>query len=209
MRAEFRPARREDADAAAPMVYSAAPEIFDYMLCAAGRSAHDFLRYAFAEGDGFQGWRNHVVAEREGAVIGVGAFYTGRDELRLTLGTARHFFAFYPFGAALGVLRRALEVAPLTKPLYRDMLYVANLGVAPACRGQGVGAALLNAQIAEARRRGLRSFALDVASNNPRAQKLYEGLGLTLVKERRFSGDRERTRIPDARRLQRMLGGAS
>ena len=208
MRAELRPARGEDAAAAAPLVYSAAPEIFDYMLNAAGRDALGFLRFAFEDGAGFQGSRNHVVAERDGRVIGVGAFYTGRDELRLTLGIARQFFTFYPFAAALGVLRRALEVAPLTKPLSRDMLYVANLGVAPECRGQGVGAQLLNAQIAEARQRGLRTFALDVASTNPRAQRLYEGLGLSFVKERSLGGNRERSRIPDARRLQMDLRGA-
>lgn len=210
MNLDFRPACADDAEAAAPLVYSAAPEAFDYIfgtvgLKAAARTAPDFLRYAFTDGRGFQGWRNHVVAEREGRLVGVGAFYTGHDELRLTAGMARQVFAFYPLGAAVGVIYRALQVSPMMKPLTQDMLYVANLGVAPEFRGQGVGAALLNFQIAQARRRGLRLFALDVAATNPRAQKLYEGLGLSFVRQRAFGGDRTRSPVPDIRRLQLSL----
>lgn len=205
MALNFRPATAEDVMAAAPMVYSAGPEAFDYMLRFDGKEALDFLRYAFADGAGFQGYRNHWVAEREGRVIGVGAFYSGHDEMRLTLGLIRQVFAFYPFGAALGVIRRALELGPMMKPLTNDMWYVANFGVAPECRGQGVGAAFLNFQMAQARKHGFKRYALDVAVTNPRAQKLYEGIGLKFVRERVFRGDRTRSPVPDLRRLEMML----
>ena len=187
------------------MVYSAGPEAFDYMLRANGKESLDFLRYAFADGAGFQGFRNHWVAEREGRVVGVGAFYSGYDEMRLTLGLIRQVFAFYSFGVALGVIKRALELAPMMKPLTKDMWYVANFGVAPECRGQGVGAAFLNFQMAQARQRSFKRYALDVAVTNPRAQKLYEGIGLKLVRERVFRGDRTRSPVPDVRRLEMML----
>lgn len=205
MALNFRPATAEDAMAAAPMVYSAGPEAFDYILRMPGREALDFLRYTFADGAGYQGHRNHWVAEREGRVIGVGAFYSGRDELRLTVGFVRQVLAFYSFGVALGVIKRALEVAPMMKPIPKDMLYVANFGVAPECRGQGVGAAFLNFQMAQARQQGFRIYALDVAVTNPRAQKLYEGIGLKFIRERTFRGDRARSPVPDCRRLEMML----
>ena len=201
----FRKACAEDVQAAAPMVYSAGPEAFDYMLKADGKTSLDFLNYAFANGAGFQGFRNHWVAEREGQVVGVGAFYSGHDEMRLTLGLIRQVFAFYSFGAALGVIKRALELAPMMKPLTKDMLYVANFGVNPECRGQGVGAAMLNFQMAEARKQNFKRYALDVAVTNPRAQKLYEGIGLKFVREVAFQGDRNRSPVPDNRRLEMVL----
>jgi ribosomal protein S18 acetylase RimI-like enzyme len=205
MALNIRPAVAADAKVAAPMVYSAGPEAFDYILRGAGKTALDFLHYAFADGSGYQGHRTHWVAEREGCVIGVGAFYSGRDDLRLTLGFVKQVLAFYPMAAVPGVVRRALQVAPMMKPVTRDMWYVANFGVAPECRGQGVGAAMLNFHMAEARQRGFRRYALDVAVTNPRAQKLYEGMGLKLVREHRFRGDRKRSPVPDSRRLEMMV----
>lgn len=187
------------------MVYSAGPEAFDYILRTNKRTALDFLQMAFADGRGFQGHRIHWVAERDDRVVGVGAFYSGRDDLRLTVGFVRQVLAFYRYTETPGVIRRALQVAPMLKPLTRDMWYVANFGVAPECRGQGVGAAMLNFQMAEARRQGYKRYALDVAVTNPRAQKLYEGMGLKLVREHRFHGDRKRSPVPDSRRLEMML----
>lgn len=205
MSLEFRPARAEDADAAAPLVYSAGPEAFDYMFRAGGRQALDFLRHAFRQGGGFQGYRNHWVAERDGVVVGVGAFYGQRMEGRLTLGLMRQVLSFYTPWAAFGVIRRGLELAPMLKPLTPDMLYVANFGVAPECRGQGIGARMLNFKMAEARNSGYGVYALDVAVTNPRAQKLYEGIGFRFVRERRFRGDRARAPVPDCRRLEMKL----
>ncbi len=202
---EIRPATAADAEGAAPLVYSSGPEAFDYILRDVGKTALDFLRFALADGDGFQGHRIHWVAERDGQVVGAGAFYSGKDELGLTLGFVRQVFAFYPFVTALGVIVRALQVAPLLKPLTRDMLYVANFGVASECRGQGVGARMLNQQMARAREQGFKRYALDVAVTNPRAQKLYEGIGMQFVREKRFRGDYQRSPVPDCRRLEMQL----
>jgi len=202
---KFRQASAKDAEAAAPLVYSAGPEAFDYILNTAERRALDFLVYAFAEGAGFQGYRNHWVAVRAGRTIGVGAFYSGQDEVRLARGFVRQVFAFYPFAVAPSVIKRSREVASMMTPLSRDMLYVANFGVAPECRGQGVGAALLTLQMHHARRMGYRRYALDVSSTNLRAQKLYESLGFEFVRERPFRGDSERAPVPDCRRLEMRL----
>lgn len=208
MALDFRPATSDDASIAAALVYSAGPEAFDYILRTEQRSAMDFLNYAFAQGAGYQGHRNHWVAERDGRVVGTGAFYSGKDDLRLTVGFVRQVLAFYSFGAAMGVIRRALEVAPMMKPIDKDMLYVANFGVSPECRGQGVGAAMLNFKMAEARKNGFKRYALDVAVTNPRAQKLYEGIGMKFVRERKFRGDFNRSPVPDCRRLEMFIDPA-
>jgi GNAT superfamily N-acetyltransferase len=54
-----------------------------------------------------------------------------------------------------------------------------TIGVSGAARGQGVGASLLSALIAEAARRGL-GLCLNVRHDNP-ARRLYERHGFRLV----------------------------
>jgi ribosomal protein S18 acetylase RimI-like enzyme len=55
--------------------------------------------------------------------------------------------------------------------------YLAELYVVPGLRGQGIGRALMEAAIEQARRRGARRLTLRVLGPNTRAQALYESLG--------------------------------
>lgn len=55
-----------------------------------------------------------------------------------------------------------------------------GLCVSDQARGQGVGTALLEAVVAEARQRGYRAVRLDVVDTNPRARALYERRGFVL-----------------------------
>jgi len=54
--------------------------------------------------------------------------------------------------------------------------------VAPEARGSGVGTALLDAIVDEARRRGYAQVRLDVVDTNPRAKALYRHVGFREVK---------------------------
>lgn len=56
-------------------------------------------------------------------------------------------------------------------------LRVEGICVAPDHRGQGIGAALIAALAAEARRQGHPALRLEVVESNWRAQQLYERLG--------------------------------
>ncbi|HEV8035281.1 GNAT family N-acetyltransferase [Yoonia sp.] len=57
-----------------------------------------------------------------------------------------------------------------------------GLFVAPEARGRGVGTALLDAIVDEARRRGFDQVRLDVVDTNPRAKALYRHVGFKEVK---------------------------
>jgi ribosomal protein S18 acetylase RimI-like enzyme len=59
----------------------------------------------------------------------------------------------------------------------RHVLHVAGLAVSPAHQRQGIGRALMEAAIEQARRRGARRLTLRVLGPNTRAQALYESLG--------------------------------
>lgn len=197
---QFRPARPEDVDAAVPLIYSAGPEAFEYGFTLGGHRVLDFLRYSFRDGRGFFGWRNHTVVTVGGEVVGIGAFYSGHHYNALTNGLFRQAARYYPLLQMPRVLRRGLQLKPLMPPPSRRMLYVANLGVRSDRRSQGIGAALLQAKQAEARKQGYAVYALDVSVQNPRGQALYERLGFQVTREQRFSGPTGV--VPDTRRME-------
>ncbi len=60
------------------------------------------------------------------------------------------------------------------------VLEVCEFAVLAAHRGRGIGAALLEAGVDEARSRGARRLTLRVLSTNPGARRLYEAAGFEL-----------------------------
>jgi ribosomal-protein-alanine N-acetyltransferase len=62
---------------------------------------------------------------------------------------------------------------------------IANLAVDPNVRGRGVGSALLDTALDEARRHGVAEVFLEVRSSNLRARQLYESRGFAEVGRRR------------------------
>lgn len=58
---------------------------------------------------------------------------------------------------------------------------ILTLAVAPAARGKGLGRALLQAALANARRLGAETMFLEVGVDNPAALALYTALGFTKV----------------------------
>ena len=58
-----------------------------------------------------------------------------------------------------------------------DQAHINNLAVRPELRGRGLGLQMLEAVIAEARRLGAESLALEVRRSNVAAQRLYKRAG--------------------------------
>lgn len=63
---------------------------------------------------------------------------------------------------------------------------VAAMGVAATCRGNGVGRAMMQRCVAEARQRGDADLLLEVIESNTPALRLYESIGMT--SQRRLVG---------------------
>jgi ribosomal-protein-alanine N-acetyltransferase len=63
--------------------------------------------------------------------------------------------------------------------------WIQNIGVRKAAQRRGLGRALLEALLAEARRRGATQVLLEVAVDNAPAQKLYANYGFEAVGVRR------------------------
>lgn len=204
MQLQFRQATAHDAERAVPLIYSAGPEGFEYVFTQGRRHAREYIAFAFTQGAGMFGHRNHTVVEVDGKVVGIGAFYSGIEYQELSQGTLRQILRFYHLGSP-AVLRRAMLSTRWMPPPGRRTLYVANLGVSPEMRGKGIGAQLLHAQMNHARSLDKAKLSLDVASNNPRAQQLYEKLGLRVVRESAFEATRNGIALPRSRRMELML----
>jgi ribosomal protein S18 acetylase RimI-like enzyme len=140
-----------------------------------------------------------------GVVVGTGCFFDGKNYDRLSLQTLRNMITFYGWREIVPVLLHTAHIGSVMKRPKKDELYLSNFGVAPACRSQGIGRAMIEQQIARAKQQGYRLFALDVAATNPRAQKLYESLGLHVICQKAFSGKRAGHNVPDARKMERIL----
>lgn len=203
MSLEIRPARPEDQGPIAELMYSSGPEIYDFLY---HEQALDFIRYEFARGDGICGWRNLTVAVQGGKVVGTSCFYDKATYGTLAMGTARNFFGFFGVLGALPVLWRSRHTSSVMKPPRTGELYLANFGVDPACRSQGIGSAIIHRKIQEARTLGYRLFGLDVAVTNPRGQALYTRLGLQVIREKPFSGDDPK--VPSCRKMELALNAS-
>jgi ribosomal protein S18 acetylase RimI-like enzyme len=73
-----------------------------------------------------------------------------------------------------------------------DLVELAGLQLLPAHQGKGIGTRVIRELMAEAAASG-RAFGLSVEKDNPRAQALYERLGLVVVGE---DGDEYVMRLP-------------
>ena len=66
-----------------------------------------------------------------------------------------------------------------------DEIHVNNVAIRPQYRGAGIGTALMQHVLAEARRLGARRATLEVRASNERARRLYERLGFYVAATRR------------------------
>lgn len=113
--------------------------------------------------------------DTDGRLLGLAGFKTpeasfaggSRDDLRAVYGRFGGFWR----GLALQLLGRDVD---------NQRFLLDGLCVSDSARGQGLGTALLEAVVAEARRRGYPAVRLDVVDTNTRARALYERRGFVL-----------------------------
>ncbi|MEJ8562823.1 GNAT family N-acetyltransferase [Yoonia sp. GPGPB17] len=85
------------------------------------------------------------------------------------------------YGWTSAAIRISL-LALLERDVENERFLMDGLFVAPEARGLGVGTALLDAVIDEAKRRGYTQVRLDVVDTNPRAKALYRHVGFKELK---------------------------
>jgi len=202
---QIRPATASDVDAALPLIYSSGPLVWDFLFGdGSAESSMPYLRRAWISGRGVAGYRWHWLAEVDGQVLGSISVYSGVEYSQLSNQTAWQVLRYFDFGS-VGRIRRMLQFGKYLMPApAKHIDYVANLGVAEASRGMGVGSALLSHFEQRAVTRGKRYYELDVATNNPLAQALYERFGMSVHKARDYPPFSQRG-LPGCRRMRKDL----
>ncbi|MBA83383.1 GNAT family N-acetyltransferase [Thalassobius sp. S69A] len=118
-----------------------------------------------------------LVARRDGALLGVAGFQTPQGGL-VGGGFAGMARVYGLFGAAW----RAALLSVLERRVEAGIFQMDGIFVSAGARGQGVGAALLEAVALRARQQGARAVRLDVIDTNPRAEQLYRRVGFQPLK---------------------------
>jgi ribosomal protein S18 acetylase RimI-like enzyme len=123
-------------------------------------------------------WRRSQIAMEGPEPVGV--IQTGSSSMKLTPQIVLAALRALGPGALLRLpwrLRLERRVSPMNPP---DAFIVAELHVAPASRGRGIGQAMLEHAESEAREGGYRRLALHTLTNNP-ARRLYERFGFRVA----------------------------
>jgi ribosomal protein S18 acetylase RimI-like enzyme len=154
------------------------------------------------------GFRNHVVAVVDGAVVGLGTAFSGRDLPRYTLSIIRQIMTFYGPVSGMRVIRRAVQIGRVIAVPAPEHHCIAHLGVAPAFRGKGIGTGLIRHLLDDGRRKGRPLAVLDVSVENPRARALYERLGFRVTCERVSTLRDGAIVVPNHFRMERPIDSA-
>lgn len=202
----FRPARAEDVALAVPLIYSSGPAAFEYVFTDKVRgNAAAFLHTAFIHKRGEFGYANHTVVEVDGQVVGIGATFSGRDHFPFVIAAVQQILTFYGPLRCWRIIRQGLQVEQIVQPPKSDLHYLSHLGIAPAWRGQGIGAQLVEHFLQQGKEMGRNAAALDVAVTNPRAQALYERLGFVVTQELPSTLKNEHATVAAHRRMEKQI----
>lgn len=199
----FRPAQPSDAEAAVPLMYSSGPATFDYIFVTRSRDeVAEYLRIAFRDDRGELGYANHVVAELDGEVVGLGAAFSGGDAMRFLIGGLAGLLSFYGPMRTPAIVSRVLRVEKIIAPPKGDLHYIAHLGVAPDLRSHGIGRRLVEQLLDAGRALGRKTAALDVAVHNERAYALYERMGFKPAYQRTSTLKNKHAHVPSHIRME-------
>lgn len=203
MDVEIRQAQPGDVDEAVELIYSAAPDSYEFLYAMKGASARDYIRYEFQRGSGFLGAAAHSVAVADGQVVGIGAFYTKEGYQALSSEQGKNLIARFGLWTFLGMIPRGLRVQRGISKLKDGQMYIANLGVKEGLRGKGIGKALLEFAVQRANAQGLTELVLDVSEENPRAEALYKCMGFDVVRVNRVKA--KSGNLPGAKSMLRAI----
>lgn len=173
----YRPAKSDDVDRIVPLLYAAAPKLYDFVY---GPSALEYLHYEFVQGWGRVGWRRCWVAEQDRDVV---ASIVRLDWLSYHTSeawSALDILRYFGLTEGLGILCRGLSMRRLIPPVRFRSFFPQNLGVDPTMRSRGIGEGLLRHMVDIARAEGYRWLSFDVMADN-RAWNLYQRMGFSHI----------------------------
>jgi len=147
-----------------------------------GRRAGNIVAQAFTQPGNDLSYQYVIFAEQGGRVVGMASGYTAEAHRHFTdqILEAAAGWRRYRWAAFVRVARRVFRFIDAVPD---GDFYVRALAVEPLDRGAGIGTLLLGSLEETALAAGSKRFALDVATKNRNARRLYERLGMTAEAE--------------------------
>ena len=182
-----RPARAEDRDAVAAILYLSAAGAYDIYAGGRGRAMR-LLAAAFDRGGTDASREVVTVAELDGRVAAAMASFAVIEGHNRAMSFLRLSILRTPpwrWPRTLRIFRQGASVTPIPPP---TALYIDSLATDPAMRRRGAASALLREAERSARERGLSHVALDTVAGNAEARALYESNGFEATEERPGKG---------------------
>ncbi len=130
------------------------------------RKALSFIEASLSPDHALSAW------SEQGELLGVAGIKTRHGGL-----ISADFRDMARFYGILGAAWRGPLLDLMERPLREGQILMDGIFVSRSARGQGVGSALIDAVLAEARLRGMCEVRLDVIDINLRARALYERYG--------------------------------
>jgi ribosomal protein S18 acetylase RimI-like enzyme len=157
----------------------AAEGFFRFML---GRHFRETIAAAYVQPAHDLSFEYITCAELEGEIVGMASAYTA-GEHRLSTDRPLKEAPGYPRIRSALVTARPAPILRFLQRVDEGDSYLQAIAVDSGCRGSGVGSTLIAAVEERARAQGSERLCLDVSAGNPRARRLYERLGLSVVEE--------------------------
>jgi ribosomal protein S18 acetylase RimI-like enzyme len=176
----IRPAKKEDADFAASMIYLSLGHLADHLFQQNSDVIRAMIAKLFTRNAGRFGYQYASIAEFEKEPVGLLIASRGDKIDRLNLETIPHLMAVLGFAKAIGFIRRGIRL-PGGREAEDDELYLGNLAILPSMQGRSFGSQLLVHAEKLARENNLSKCSLIVAGYNTDARRLYERTGYQIV----------------------------
>ncbi|WP_243393415.1 GNAT family N-acetyltransferase [Leptospira perolatii] len=183
MKLQIRDAIPGDYERAIPLIYSSGPYAFDYVFLENGKTAQDFLRFAFRKRGNTFSYSNHAVACSDELVIGTIVHFEQPEFSFLSLGTAIAIMQFYGWNS-FKVLLRGILMESLIQPPRRNRLYLGHIAVDEKFRRRGIGSDLI--RFCQDKFGNRKILALDVSAVNDSACSVYRKFGFKEIEKRDF-----------------------
>ena len=173
----LRPAIPEDAEAAAPLIYSAMGTLGDFLFGQPGpEGTIRVLAALFREPGHILSYQFSTLAEAGGSIAGIAQEIPEAELSKATLGLVRAFIKCSGWRAAIGLAWRGFPLA-FEGDAEPGELYVNTLAVASAYRKRGIGRALLEDAERRARSLNIPTCSLSVMLHNTEAFLFYQRVG--------------------------------
>jgi len=176
----IRPARPDDANFAASMIYLSLDSLADHLFGQKKEDIETSLKQLFTRNAGRFGYKDAFVAEFEGKPVGLLIASRGMDLDRLGHETIPHLIAVLGLIKTIGFVWRTVTL-PGGREAEDDELYIANLGIIPSMQGRSFGSHMLAYAEELAREYNLMKCSLIVGWHNTDARRLYERIGYQIV----------------------------